>query len=181
MIAGRAIRVDVQPPAAINGAQLVSNAFVESALVHTRALAYFLAETKKEAEVKARDYEPYAATRGQRLVDHDLATFVRTPVLGPVSNHVAHSKYAGALQNAPDQHPGRWPIPELAVVLVDGVAGVVKRLGREASSWFAPSPVDLAGMIEYRRTHRTVPSEHPDVRKFTLGLAARLDAARTAE
>jgi hypothetical protein len=48
---------------ALDVVQLVSNAFVESALVHARALAYFLAETKKVAEVKAADYEPYTATK----------------------------------------------------------------------------------------------------------------------
>lgn len=166
---------------ALDVTQLVSNAFVESALVHARALAYFLAETKKVAEVKAADYEPYTAPKGPSLVDDELAAFVRSHVLGPVSNHVAHSKYAGALKNAPDQHPGSWPIPELAVVLVGGVAQAVTRLSAEASSWFVPSPVDLARMIEYRRSYRTEPSEHPDVGKLTHALAARLDAAGTTK
>ncbi len=191
LMMGREILVDVQSPdapishapnvAALDVEQLVSNAFVESALVHARGLAYFLSETKKPAEVKAADYERFTAGKGQHLVDGELAAFVRSNVLGPVSNHLAHSKYAGASGNAPGQHPGRWPIPELAVVLVGGVALAVTRLSEEARSWFVPSPVDLARMIEYRRSHRTYPSGHGDVRKLTKALAARLDAAGTTD
>lgn len=189
---GRSMKVDVQSPpldghnshapnvAALDVVQLVSNAFVESALVHARALAYFLAVTKKD-EVKAADYEPYTATKGTSLVDDELAAFVRSQVLGPVSNYVAHSKYAGALKNAPGQHPGGWPIPELAVVLVGGVARAVTRLSAEAGSWFVPSPVDLARMIEYRRAHRTDLSDHPAIGKLTRSLAARLDATITTK
>jgi hypothetical protein len=65
-------------------------------------------------------------------------------------------------------------------VLVGGVARAVTRLSAEASSWFVPSPVDLARMIEYS-SYRTVRSEHPDVRKLAHALAARLDGAGTTK
>lgn len=169
----------VTPPprmAAANVVQLVSNAFVESALVHARAIAYFLATTKRTDEVKAVDYAQYSAKVGEPLVDRDLATFVRREVLSPVSNHVAHAKYAGALKLDPEQHPGRWPIPELAVVLLDGVAQTVDRLDQTARAWFVPHPIELAGMLNRRRSYRTPRSEHPAVRRLTDALHARLDA-----
>lgn len=170
----------VTPPphmAAANVVQLVSNAFVESALVHARAIAYFLATRNRTDEVKAVDYARYAAKAGEPLVDPELAAFVAREVLSPVSNHVAHAKYAGALKLDADQHPGRWPIPELAVVLLDGVAQTVDRLDQTARAWFVPHPIELAGMLDKRRSFRTTPpSEHPAVRKLTDALHARLDA-----
>jgi hypothetical protein len=189
MMIGRAIRVDVEPHVSESGPSdpfdrtvqalkivpLIRNSFVESALVHARALAYFLSESRKAAEVKAADYGPFAASAA-RLVDEDLAVFVRSKVISPVSNHVTHSKYAGAIGNEVGQHPGHWPIPELAVVLVGGVALVATRLNEEARSWFYPSPVDVAAMLEHRRSWRTTPSGHREVAKLTHALADRLDA-----
>lgn len=177
LLIGEPLTVTVPPPmAAANMGQLVSNAFVESALVHARAIAYFLGTTKKTDEVKAVDYAQYAAKVGEPLIDPDLATFVAREVLSPVSNHVAHAKYAGALKHDPDHHPDRWPIPELAVVLLDGVAQAVDRLDRTARAWFVPHPIELAGMLNSRRSYRTAPrSEHPAVLRLTDALHARLD------
>lgn len=127
--------------------------------------------------MKAVDYARYAAKVGEPLVDPDLAAFVAREVLSPVANHVAHAKYAGALKHDQDQHPGQWPILELAVALLDGADRTVGRLDQTTRAWFVPHPVELAGMLNSRRSFRTAPrSEHPAVRKLTDALHARLDA-----
>jgi hypothetical protein len=115
----------------------ITNALVESALVNSRALAYFFADKSRKNVNASMFHSP-------DWQDDDLVK-VAAKVEKPVSRHLSLAT-TGAKQGEP--HPGAWPLPELAVVLVRGLARFVPTLTPERQAWFTtprtPSPVETA-------------------------------------
>lgn len=180
LLTGRPAHLDIPELPGFDTSGLLGNMRVESALVHSRALAYFLTKQAGGTEVAAADYLAECGCRAG--VTTDLVQ-VSGKVIGPVSDHLAHSKYHDERNVDPDgrpRHPGAWPIMELAVVLVGGVAEVVAMLDAEWQANFrsgSDTPQGLAPILSRAvGSSRTVPSEHAAVRRLTLVLHAYLDA-----
>ena len=171
LMLGRQMRVDLAPHLPLATVRLVANALVESALVHARSPAYFLTSPKTD-EVAAKHYGATVPT--------NLVTLARTRMFAPISDHLAHSKYAD-IRAADDLiHPGSWPITELALILVGGVADVVAELDSSSASWFTPAPSEILRLLHRDRgTRRTTRSRNPDVQRLTTALQNYLDPHRS--
>jgi hypothetical protein len=139
----------------------IQNALVESARVNARALAWFFT---RESDVNTSMFPSNW--------EDDVVSVARK--IGPISQHLGH---ASTGSEEAEQHPGRWPIPELAVILVGGHARFVQALDRNNETyevnWFTPSPVDT-----YHRdltavdplSSPTEVSDNPSVAKLTKAL-----------
>ena len=168
LIIGRRRHTTVTPSLGVGVDQIVTNSLIESSLVHARALAYFLGTTKL-ANVAAAHYGAE--------VSAELAKVASESVIAPVSDHLAHSKFAKKVQRAEEvKHPGAWPITELAVVLVGGVASVVAEMSAERAASFDPDPRLWAEVLEAAvGGARTNLSENESVARLTTALQAYLD------
>lgn len=144
----------------------VKNAIIESALVNARALACFLGGGQRDV-----NWQMYVSKW-----DDKVKKIVK-PVVTAVSQHLAHAS-TGA--EAGELHPGAWPIPELAIALVGGLARFVKALDLHSKtydpSWFAPSPVErYDALVALDLLSRPTPeSKNPKVGELTKALQEHL-------
>ena len=143
----------------------VRNALVESALVNAQALAWFFT---RKSDVNTAMFD--------RNWKDDVSTVARN-VIEPVSRHLGHAT-TGSEEG--EKHPGQWPIPELAVVLVGGLARFVEALHgssqRYELNWFTPSPVDTYSDLMARNPLSTATrvSVNPSVGALTEALQQHL-------
>ncbi len=143
----------------------IRNALIESALVNARALAWFFT---RESDVNTSMF--------LCNWEDDVVTLAGE-VIGPVSRHLGHAT-TGSKEG--ERQPGEWPIPELAVALVRGLARFVLGLdGRSKSyelSWFTPSPVDTYRdfMALNPISSPTKVSDNPSVGRLTKALQQHL-------
>jgi hypothetical protein len=112
---------------------MVNSALVESALVNARALAWFFFG-QSDKYVNAAMFSPQW---------HDDVSTIGRKIIGPIARHLNHSSLG---EEGGEKHPGEWPLPELAVILVGGLARFVQSLratsrGSEGG-WFDPSPIE---------------------------------------
>jgi hypothetical protein len=150
----------------MRAATTMQNALVESALVNARGLAWFFT---RKSDVHTSMF----------LTDwSDSVVAVARKIVPPISRHLGHVT-AGAPEGEP--HPGVWPIPELAVVLVGAVARFVRSLDPSSDSyelgWFRPSPIgsyDDLMAIDPLASPAAV-SDNPSVAKLTRTLRRYLE------
>ena len=100
---------------------VLKNALVESGLANARALAHFFGDKKSDVHFTA--YAPKWS---------DDVTKIASEIDGPISRYLGHASYGG---KKGEPHPGQWPLPEMAVILVGAGARFVDSLGSEAG-WF---------------------------------------------
>ena len=143
---------------------VVRNAFIESALAHSRAFAYFLAKRPREGDYHYSHFDP----------NWGVSVEPTGRIIGSVSAHLSHAAIGDPLG---EPHPGNWPISELAVVLV-GVFATFVEAQRSAPhhAWFIPDPAQsyLWLMSTQPLARTTVPSAHPKVGELTRELQAYL-------
>jgi hypothetical protein len=145
----------------------IRNALIESALVNARALAWFFTQTSD------------VNTSMLRSKWEDDVVTVAGKVIGPVSQHLSHATTGS---KTGEKHPGEWPISELAVVLVGGLARFVQALDGSSEtyelSWFTPSPVDTYRdlMALNPLSSPTRVSDNPSVGGLTRALHQHLRA-----
>jgi hypothetical protein len=142
---------------------VIRNALIESALSHARALAYFLSGSPHDIDMHFSDFNSDWV---------DAVSEQTGRIIGLVSEHLAHSQ-PGDPQGEP--HPGAWPVPELAVVLVGAFASLVDAWRAESRTdpgWFTPDPRQTYGRLQAVDVLAapTSVSEHPDVGKLTTEL-----------
>ena len=103
---------------------------IESALAHSRALAYFLAKKPHKGDYHYSHFDS----------EWEITLEPLGRVIGAVSEHLSHAAIGDPLG---EPHPGAWPISELAVVLV-GVFATFVDAQRSAlhHGWFTPDPAD---------------------------------------
>lgn len=149
---GHQSHTTIDPPTpGFNVEAAIDNASVESALINARSLLGFFAPDRPN-DVGARDYFARCGLDWPPAHLADLAQLAAQPeVRAPISKHLAHATYKAAL--GPDNEsagPGEWPLRELAVALVAGVAETVAALDDLWAAAFAPaSPIDaLAALTE---------------------------------
>lgn len=151
---------------------VLNNARIESALAHARALSDFLG--RKPNRKGKREYLHHS--HFIKDWDHDVTNFVGR-IFGPISEHLSHPVIGDSID---DPHPGKWPLVELAVVLVEGlkdfIADAMDRTPTFDASWFTPRPYATYFELMYcfPLGYPTWPSEHRDVRRLTLELHAYL-------
>jgi hypothetical protein len=136
MVFTNGISVRISPPPTPNMSvdfdpfveRTINNALVECALVMSRTLAYFFT---RPSDVHFTKYDPDW---------HDDVIAVAEKIESPISQHHSHAT-PGAKDGEP--LPGEWPIPELAVTLVGGLARFVQTLDTASThyevGWFTPS------------------------------------------
>jgi len=147
-------------------ATTISNALVESALVNSRVLGWFFT---RKSDVNIEMFDPNWT---------DDVIDVAGEIESPVSRHLGHGTTG---DKAGEKHPGEWPIPELAVVLIGGLARFVDALDPNSTAydraWFTPPTRDTYD--ELMRLDplavRTKPSDNPTVRKLTDALQQFVD------
>lgn len=146
------------------------NAFIESALVNARSLAWFITD--------ARDV---TASTFLAAWNDDVVAVARE-VTGPISQHLGHitSGHVGG-----EPHPGHWPIVELAVVLVNALARWHRTLVQSdpiVAAHFLPTPMQsFSALITSEPLAKPTPiSSNPSVGKLTKRLQDYL-AAHTHE
>lgn len=171
--------VTITGDSAVAVSNALGPALTESALVNARSLTYFFVSRSGD-DVAARDY----LARCKVTFDLDTRAAIVRKVLSPVSNHLTHAKYMKRNLVVKPPNPGRWPIPELALVLVRSVADVVDKLHGEPAAWFTPGDApSLTTAVDALATTAAVPLEqrpvstHPDVAGLTAALRAYLEAA----
>ena len=157
----------------------ISNALIQSALVDARALAYFFAD-RGHMNINIAMFMQW----------DDPVVAVAEKIHGPISRHLGHATTGDA---AGEIDPGAWPIRELAVTLVAGLARFVAALDSNNSrydvawstpppverfdvDWFTPSPVELLdALLATDPLSNLAPvSDHPTVRKLTTVLRVHL-------
>ncbi len=137
--------------------QSIRNAVVESALSNARGLAYFFT---RSADVHTSMY----------IAEwNDPVVAIAAAVEEPISRHLSHAT-KGAKEGEP--HPGAWPVPEMAVALVGGLARFVAGLATEGGACFVPSPANTFAVLEAfdPLTKPTEVSENESVAKLTHAL-----------
>ena len=116
--------------------ETIDRALIQSALGDACALAYFFA---RPIEVNVTMYET-------GWVDDVIR--VAREVRAPVAVHRSHAT-TGATSSEED--PGNWPIPELAVALIGGLARFVAALDPQSDrydpAWFATVPMFHAQLM----------------------------------
>jgi hypothetical protein len=148
---------------------VIRRALIDSALVNARVLGWFF----------TRPQDVHYSLYGDKP-DDDALLVVAGLVEEPVSRHAGHGT-VGAKTG--ELHPGAWPIPELAAVLVGGVARFVERLDAPERDWFAqrlgaygiiagppPSAYDAGLIVVGAAQTRTEVSLNPSVGALTRGL-----------
>ena len=159
----------------------VTNAVVESALINARAIAFFVVAGRK-GEARAVDFERVRRNSAPGVPSQEIVELARTRILGPVSAHLAHVMHDRKLQNDQEPtHPGAWPIPELALVLVGAVADLVGSLEPAWALKFRPDPRFYAAMLAPLQHQRTIPSRHRSVRRLAQSLHSYLDHVPNAD
>ena len=113
--------------------QSIRNAVVESALSNARGLAYFF----------TRPADVYTSMFIAEWNDPVVA--IAAAVEEPISRHLSHAT-KGVKDGEP--HPGVWPVPEMAVALVGGLARFVAALPTEGVALFVPSPAHTFAVLE---------------------------------
>ena len=111
-------------------ATTANNALIESALGNARGLAWFFT---RRSDVHFSMYDP--------TWSNDDIVAVAAKVEEPVSRFFSHASKG---DRESDKHPGIWPVPELALVLVGSLATLVGSLNSSSDAydlaWFSPSP-----------------------------------------
>jgi hypothetical protein len=160
------IRRQVQIRAEPRDRLTISNSLIASALVDARALAWFFTDA---SDVNVAMFDPSWT---------DDVTAVVGEIVAPVSRHLGHATTG---DKAGEPHPGQWPIPELAVVLVGGLARFFEALDPSNAAydraWFTPSPRDTYDELMKLDPLgvRTLRSDNPNVRKLTIALQHFVD------
>lgn len=147
---------------------VLNNGRIESALAHARSLCDFLGP--KPNKKGRREYLHHSHfTEGW---SHQVSN-ITGQIYGAVSEHLSHPVIGDSIA---DPHPGKWPLPELAVTLVGGlndfVAAAMDATPIFDPSWFTPRPYEtyVHLMQGLPLLHPTWPSEHKDVRRLTIVL-----------
>jgi hypothetical protein len=150
------------------GPAVIQNSLVESALIGARGLAeFFFDKSNVNTSMFLAAWEDPVAT-------------VAPQIVRPISQHLAHVT-KGSKEGEP--HPGAWPVTELAVTLVGGVARFVIALEANGpttgmTEWFKPSPVSTYQVLTtILAPPRTAPSDNPTVARLTRTLQAHLETA----
>jgi hypothetical protein len=153
------LKVEIQVP--LRFGETVTNAVLEGALTNARALAYFFME---RSDVRTSMFDA--------VWDNDLTMVART-IESTVSRHLSHATTGS---KAGEEHPGAWPVLELAVVLVGGLARFMKALDTEQAAWFvpAPSPIYAELMTYHPLVVPTAISENASVAELTNALQGYL-------
>ena len=142
----------------------VQNAMIESALTNARALArFFQLSEDVNHEMYLTDWQNPAAS-------------LAPVVWSSISQHASHT-VKGSREG--EQHPGAWPIPELAVALVGALSSFVVALratGAESAAWFAPDPTSVYDELLAARPDvpATEVSKNPTVGRLTKSLQSYL-------
>ena len=98
---------------------------------------------------------------------------IAAEVVHPISQHLGHAM-TGAKEG--EEHPGEWPLPELAVVLVGGLSRFVDALDAATENfevnWFTPSPSDTYQQLTALNllSLPTTVSRNPSVAALTKAL-----------
>jgi hypothetical protein len=134
------------------GWQTINNARIESALIHSRALAYLLTSSTKHAKYNLS------------IRHYSISTWAAESISGRNS----------------EPHSGAWPIPEIAVFLTRGLADFVEALrarfpDRAALFDERPPSQHYQRLMESDPLAAVIPiSEHPDVGDLTKSLQTYL-------
>jgi hypothetical protein len=150
---------------------VITNAFVEAALVNSRALAYFLTPSPRQRDVHFSHFAPDWK--------NDVCA-VAGRIVGVVSEYLAHASLGDRLDQS---HPGAWPLPELALVLVGGCSDFVLSLDASCDdyevTWFTPSPANTyRRLLDNEAVKRQTPrSDNPKVAELTTVLQQHLRAS----
>lgn len=141
-------------------ANVVKNAFIESALTNSRALAYFLYRRPHDKDIHFSYY------RGDWS---DPVQKVTGVIDGVISEHLSHPSPGDRVD---PKHPGQWPLGELAVVLISAVHRFVGTLDEEMAGWFTPdlAEVHRAAVTSSLLSPATPASDNLKVRKLTTDL-----------
>lgn len=141
----------------------VHNAVVESGLANARALAEFLMDNKAYV---------HRSMFGAALWSDDVLT-IAGRIYGEVSKHLGHATIC-----APEGavHPGRWPLPEIALALVGGIERLHESLDAEHAAMFTPSPRQawLELSVASAHFHFTDLSENDGVAALTKAVTEHL-------
>lgn len=140
-------------------AQALHNARIESALVHSRALAYFLTAKKH------RDDDLHISHYSRSIWREESSKITESAekIISAASSTLAHASI-GAEDWEP--HPGAWPLLEIATVLCHGLADFVAALAprhRDRAALFdgRPESVREALVANYPGLTFTAISDHP--------------------
>jgi hypothetical protein len=148
---------------------VISNCRVESVLTNARALTDFL-----DAKPRNRRYLHHSHFKPWR---HDVMEQTGR-IFGVVSTHLSHPVLG---DDEDETHPGAWPLTELAVTLVGGLADFLTTDPETTptfdAAWFDPNPLpvydELRGSLE--RLTATEISTHVQVAKLTTTLQIYLE------
>ena len=141
----------------------IENALVESTLIHARSLAFFLQPQLDGGDVHFSDYRPDWS---------DPIIEAAQGIIDPVSRYLAHSSRGSQTE---EPHPRAWPIPEMAVALVGGLASLTADLSVAQRAWFWPEPGRLLGEMKVMGPlPGTERSDNPKVAELTDSLHAYL-------
>ena len=145
----------------------IDNALTESALINARTLAYFLQPELEGSDIHFSDFLPGWI---------DPISEPARAIIDPVSRYLAQSSPG---DRGEEHHQGAWPIPEMAVALVGGLASLTADLSTRMRAWFWPEPARLLGemrvMAPIPATER---SENPEVAALRDGLQGYLRMQR---
>lgn len=148
--------------------QTLVNGAIESAIGHSRSLAGFLGSKERAHDPNFTSF--YPKWEGQRFKS------ITKKVYKASSAFAAH---VGSDSIRDDQHPGVWPISELATVLVGGLAQFVIDYEANCSDAipFAPSPNQTLGNLLFHGIdRRRLPiSKNKVVNQLTHDLRAFID------
>jgi hypothetical protein len=159
--------------------QAIANARVESALVHGRALAYFLrSKLPSRSDLHYSHYSKSIWREGAKTLNDEADA-----IINQASQRLAHATIPHPEW---EPHPGAWALTEMATLLVDRFAKFIEALhGKypERAVWFKPDPRNTLRFLVANDLHleRTDPSDHPDVGGLTLILQDWLDGRFKAE
>jgi hypothetical protein len=149
--------------------EFINNCRIEAALVNARALTDFLAPRQRKQYLHHSLYADW---------ESDIPADVTGRMFGSISAHLSHPSL-GDKEEEP--HPGHWPLLEMAVILLGGLARFIEG-SRELSSdrydpvWFQPSPVamDLQLRNGLPLLYPSPVSPHKTVGGLTRALQAHL-------
>lgn len=104
--------------------------------------------------------------------DNDLTTLART-IESTVSRHLSHATTGSKVG---EEHPDAWPVLELTVALVGGLARFMEALDTEQAAWFVPTPSPIYDeLITYiPLSAPTAISENASVAELTNALQGYL-------
>jgi len=148
----------------------LNNARIESALVHGRALAYFLrADAPGKGDLHIWHYSKSAWKDGSLAI-----TSVASKVIKQASKHLAHAAIG---DQGWEPHPGAWPLPEMAMILSRGLSDFVHALevthpDRAALFGEQPSEAYHSLIAQVPGFGFTEISDHPEVADLTRSLQA---------